>query len=119
MLHGDFVIEAVERDGVLRIALREQGAQEARGGIGLVLQFLGGGAAGIDQQGDGKRLLGPALEDRDLLRRAVVEHVEIALLEGAHQLAGLVLDGGEDAHQVDVGAKHGGLLRGEGGAEER
>ena len=119
MLQGDVVVEAIERHGVLGIALREQGTQEARGGIGLVQQFLVGGAAGIHQQGDGERQLGAALEDRNLLRHTVVEHREIALLESAHQLSGLVPYGGEDAHQVDFGAKHGGLLRAQGGGAEQ
>ena len=50
LLFADLVVEGVERQRVLGIALGEQRVQEARRRIGLVLQFLGGGAAGVDQQ---------------------------------------------------------------------
>ena len=54
---------------------------ETGGGVGFVLQLLGGGAAGIDHERDGEGLLGLVLEDGDLLFGSVVVDFEIGFLE--------------------------------------
>ena len=63
LLFADFPVEGVEGGAILEIALAQQGAKKARGGIGFVLEFLGGGAAGVHHEHDGERLLGLVFED--------------------------------------------------------
>ena len=58
---------------------------EAGDGIGFVFQIFGGGAAVVDQEGDGERLIGLAFENGDLLRGAVVGDFEIGLFERADE----------------------------------
>ena len=53
-----------ERHGVVGIAFAQDGPQEPRDRIELILQLDAGGGAGIHQQGDRERLLGAAFEQR-------------------------------------------------------
>ncbi len=111
LLFADFPVEGVEGGAIVGIAFAQEGAKETRGGIGFVFELLGGGAAGVHHEDHGKGLLGLVLEDRDLLFDAVIVDFKCVLAEGADRLSGLVLYGGDDAHQIDAGAKNGGLLR--------
>ena len=104
VVEGHLVIEAVKRHGVFGVALRKQGFEETHYGIHFVFQILGRGSAGIHHHGHRKGLLGLPLEDRDLLRDAVVQDLEIFLVQRAHQFAGGILDGGQYAHQAHVDA---------------
>ena len=106
----DVGIDAVEGHGVAGAAFGEERAQKPAGRIGFVLQILAGGAAGIDHQDDGNRLVGLALKHGQILADAVIEDIEILFVEGPDQIAGLVPDGGHHVHQIDVGVEYGRLL---------
>ena len=111
LLFADLPVEGVKRGDVLKVALAQQRVIKARCGIGLVLEFFGRGAGGIHHQDDGERLLGLVLEHGDLLFGAIIVDLKLVLAQRAHNLAGLRLDGGDDADQIDVAAEDGGLLR--------
>ena len=108
-----FVIEGVEGERVLRVAFGEQRAQEAVHRFQFVFQLLGRRAAVIDQQRDQQGLLGAALEDGDLLRRAIVENFEVTFFQRADEASGAVFHGGQNTYQADIHAKSGLLPEGE------
>ena len=61
--------------------------------------------AGINVENDGKRKFRFFVEDRDLLRTVVLEHLKILLLEACNRGAALIGNGDEHIDELDIDLK--------------
>ena len=99
---GDFAddfAELIKRQGVNGT---EDGASETPRRGQLQRKVLARTEAGIDRQNDRKWQSGFFIEDRNLLRPAVFEQVEVVFLQAGDGCSVLICDGHKDVHQLDV-----------------
>src|SRR5580704_2800409 len=96
------VAEAQQESAVLG---RQRGMEESAQVLLVGLQEGALTAADVDYQTESQRNVSAGREKRDLLRKAVLQHVEIVLLEAGDQFAVAIPHGEGDVDQVDVGAE--------------
>ena len=91
--------ELEERQAVDR---PQDGVGEAPRRLQFQILIVARAQAGVDGHHDRQRQLRLAMEDRDLLRLAVLEDLKVFLLQRRNRSTAGVGDGGEDVHQLDV-----------------